>query len=75
MVVSRDAECLLSGESWEAGFSRAISSSTIVVLVLSRNAFDSIKDLTPSSPCDNVVLEHELALNLVLSVASPMFPR
>jgi len=60
-----DAECLLSGESWETGFCRALCSSTLVVLIISREAFQGVATLTPDSPPDNVILEFELALWLV----------
>lgn len=69
-----DQECLLSGESWEIGFSRAICRSTVIVLVLSRKAFTSIGTLTHESPCDNVILEFDLALELVFTPAPPYLP-
>ena len=61
-----DAECLLSGESWETGFCRALCSSTLVILVISREAFQGVATLTADSPPDNLILEFELALWLVI---------
>jgi len=65
-----DRECLKAGERWEEGFAAAISSSMLVVLVLSRNAFamadkrHNVAALTAMSDCDNMVLEFNLALEL-----------
>ena len=69
-----DAECLLTGESWEAGFSRAICSSTVVVTVLSRAALKNFVDLTPESRCDNVLLELQMALVLANIKGTTIFP-
>jgi hypothetical protein len=69
-----DRKCLLPGESWEACFSRALCSSTLVVTILSRNALSSVEELTPDSPCDNVLLEFELALALADIKGISLFP-
>jgi len=60
-----DAECLRSGESWEVGFCKAICRSTLVVVVMSRNALACVSCLGPDSACDNVILECALAHALV----------
>jgi len=65
-----DAECLRSGEKWEEGFSKAICSTSLVVIVMSRNAYKmegethNVEGLTEESNCDNVILEYGLALDL-----------
>jgi hypothetical protein len=69
-----DKKCLRSGESWEAGFSRAICSSTVVVAVMSREALASVATLTSDSPCDNVVLEYALSLSLAEMKNTAIFP-
>jgi len=58
----------------QAGFTKAICSSTVVVTVLSRDALASVSELTPDSPCDNVLLEHELALALAEMKGVAIFP-
>ena len=60
-----DKECLKLGEKWEDGFCKAICQSTVVVTVLSRTALASWNHLKKDSPCDNVLLEFQLALALV----------
>jgi len=74
MRVFWDKKCLLSGESWEAGFSRAICSSTVIVAVMSREALASVANLKSDSPCDNVVLEYALALALAEMKNTAIFP-
>ena len=60
---------------WEqAGFSRAICSSTVVVTVMSRDALASVGELKQESPCDNVVLEYGLALSLAEMKGIAIFP-
>jgi len=59
-----DVECLKSGEKWEQGFSKAICSTSLVVIVMSRNAYKmegethNVEGLTEESNCDNVILEY-----------------
>lgn len=69
-----DKKCLRAGESWEAGFSRAILSSTVVVAVMSREALASVATLKSDSPCDNVVLEYALSLSLAEIKNTAIFP-
>lgn len=66
-----DAECLQPGELWEVGFCKGLIRSRIFVPLLSRNATNcegnkrqNFTLLTPDSPCDNVLLEHMMALDL-----------
>ena len=58
----------------QAGFSRAICSSTVVVTVMSRDALASVGELKQESPCDNVVLEYGLALSLAEMKGIAIFP-
>jgi hypothetical protein len=44
------------------------------VTILSRNALSSVEELTPDSPCDNVLLEFELALALADIKGISLFP-
>ena len=65
-----DAERLASGEKWEEGFAKAICSTSLVVIVMSRNAYKmegkrhNVEELTEASRCDKVILEYGLALAL-----------
>ena len=64
-----DRECLKTGEKWEEGFADAICSCHLIVLVMSRTAFvmdgsHNVTTLAEDSRCDNVLLEHHLALEL-----------
>jgi hypothetical protein len=60
-------ECLKTGETWESGFCHALCSSSLVVPVISRETFPShdVHEIDEDSPCDNVILELDLALALV----------
>ena len=62
-----DKECLKTGEAWEVGFCRALCSSSLVVPVISRETFprQDVSEINEDSPCDNVILELDLALALV----------
>ena len=59
--------CLKTGETWEKGFCRALCRSALVVPVISRETFPSqmAAEICEDSPCDNVILELDLALALV----------
>jgi len=61
-----DKRCLPAGQPWEQGFADGLNSSTIFVPVLSKAALAPCAELTAASACDNVVLEHQLALELYL---------
>jgi len=63
--------CLLPGESWEVGFCNGLVKSSIFVPILTRGAINSPTNtrssfpaLTEASGCDNVLLEHRLALEM-----------
>lgn len=60
-----DVKCLKDGENWEAGFCRGLINSAVFVCVLSRKALENFKNLEQGSKCDNVLLEHHLALELL----------
>lgn len=77
-----DKKCLKPGEPWEEGFCSGLCSSMTFVCILSKEGINS-KDkawqnfgkLTKDSPCDNVHLEHRLALELrTLGYISKVFP-
>jgi hypothetical protein len=82
-----DRKGLDVGEDWEEGFVDALASSTIFLCLLSKNALfgcrkggahcHRIDTLTPDSPCDNVLLEWRMALELkemgLLSKICPVF--
>ena len=66
-----DVKCLKPGESWEEGFCRGLAQSHIFVPILSRGAINhasqakqSFAHLHPDSPCDNVLLEYMLAVEM-----------
>ena len=57
-----DVKCLKPGQEWEEGFADGLFASRVFVPVLSKAALASFANLQPDSRCDNVLLEHELAL-------------
>jgi len=59
-----DARCLPPGQPWEEGFADGLCSSDVFVPVISKAALAPFASLTPESRCDNVLLEHQLALEL-----------
>ena len=59
-----DKKCLLPGQRWEEGFADGLCGSDVFVPVLSKGALAPCAELGASSRCDNVVLEHQLALEL-----------
>lgn len=66
-----DKRCLKAGQPWEEGFCEGLVSSATFVAILSRDAINSsnktrqnFSELTENSPCDNVLLEWRLALEL-----------
>ena len=72
-----DKVCLVAGEDFETGFARALCNSRVVVIVMSRSAYQNTCTLKESSPCDNFILEHILTMELVdrkrLSAVLPVF--
>lgn len=66
-----DKKCLLPGQNWEAGFCKGLVRSANFVALLSRGAINNehidrqnFEKLQSNSPCDNVLLEWQLALEL-----------
>jgi serine/threonine protein kinase len=59
-----DARCLEPGRDWEEGFSEGLAASATIACVLSPGACENLLTLAPDSRCDNVLLEHRLALEL-----------
>lgn len=57
-----DKECLKPGQEWEDGFANGLFTSTVFVPILSKAALERFATLDDDSPCDNVMLEHLLAL-------------
>jgi serine/threonine protein kinase len=60
-----DSKCLKDGVPWESGFVDALCKSHCFVPILSRAALKvRFEGLSDSSPCDNVLLEYRLAIEL-----------
>ena len=57
-----DKECLKPGQPWEEGFADGLFASKVLIPVLSKGALANFSSLNADSPCDNVLLEHMLAL-------------
>jgi hypothetical protein len=77
-----DKECLKSGLPWEEGLCSGLVDSKTFVCLLSREAINhpakerqKFSKLEVESPCDNVLLEHQLALQLrSLRLIGNIFP-
>ena len=77
-----DKLCLLPGVDWEQGFCEGLVSSRAFVPLLSRDAINhpdiawqNFSKLTADSRCDNVFLEHRLAVELQgLGLIEKIFP-
>ena len=77
-----DKLCLLSGVDWEQGFCEGLVSSRAFVSLLSRDAINhpditwqNFSKMTSDSKCDNVYLEHRLAVELQdLGLIEKIFP-
>jgi ankyrin repeat protein/serine/threonine protein kinase len=79
--VWRDVQCLKDGVDFEEGFSDGLAQSKIFVCLISANAVANrstgrgFHTLQADSRCDNVLLEHLLALELKqLNMISRIFP-
>ena len=59
-----DRECLKTGEDWENAFGSALCNCSLVVMFISRALLLRLKGLTSASLCDNVLLEHQMAVSL-----------
>ena len=64
MRVWWDKKCLEPGVPWEAGFCRGLIKSRSFLPIVSPGACGTWDQLAASSPCDNVLLEYRLALEL-----------
>ena len=69
-----DVKELEKGKDWQDSFLQAITNSCLIVSVLSSGTFSKMHNLTPSSACDNVVLEQEIALILHETGKAVIFP-
>jgi serine/threonine protein kinase len=77
-----DKKCLEPGMPWEQGFCAGLVHSKTFVCLLSRHAINhpqkssqNFSQLTKDSPCDNVLLEHRLALQFrALGLIEKIFP-
>ena len=77
-----DKNCLEPGVDWEQGFCEGLVSSRAFVPLLSRDAINhaekawqNFSQLTADSNCDNVFLEHRLAVELQgLGLIDKIFP-
>jgi hypothetical protein len=59
-----DKVCLPKGVPWEEGFVDGLLGARIFVPIISRAALENFATLDMDSPCDNVLLEYRLALEL-----------
>ena len=59
-----DKRCLPAGQPWEQGFADGLCNCDVIVPVLSKEALARFADLTAASTYNNVLLEHQLALEL-----------
>ena len=64
MRVWYDTKSLLWGQRWEHGFVAGLRHSIVIVPVLSKKCLAPFTALGADSGCDNVLLEHSLALEL-----------
>jgi len=59
-----DKECLEVGQSWVEGFSNGLAACRYFVVLMSEAALAPLTQLHDCSPCDNVLLEMQMALEL-----------
>jgi len=66
-----DVKCLIPGQNWEEGFCSGLTNSSTFICLMSRGGMknpskdnQNFEKLTSDSPCDNIVLELRLALEL-----------
>ena len=77
-----DKKSLLAGKNWEEGFCDGLVSSRAFVCLLSKGAIahpankrQNLSQLSPTSNCDNVLLEHQLALEMrAMGMLDSVFP-
>ena len=63
LTVWWDKVCLKPGQPWEEGFADGLFDSCIFVPIMSKGGLANFATLNKDSPCDNVLLEHVLALD------------
>ena len=74
LVVFLDSKCLKDGVPWESGFVDALCKSYFFVPILSRSTLKArFEGLAAASPCDNVLLEYQLAQRSLVSRIFPLF--
>ena len=59
-----DKECLKPGEPWDVGFCVGLLKSKVFLPIISQVAIGSFEGLKTDSPCDHLLLEFALALEL-----------
>ena len=60
-----DVKCIQPGQDWEVEFIKGLVESRSLLPIVSRNGVDErFETLKQDSPCDNVLLEYRLALEL-----------
>ena len=59
-----DKECLKPGEPWDVGFCVGLMKSKVFLPIISQGAIGCFTDLQCCSPCDHLLLEFVLALEL-----------
>ena len=67
-------EVVKTGEHWETAFCKALCSSSVVIPIISRATFCDAAKIHEDSPCDNVILEFDLALSLNLLKGTAVMP-
>ena len=70
-----DKECLEKGKQWEDSFCSGLVRSRVFLPIISEGSVKGMKSLKQDSPCDNVLLELRLALELrELGMCEGVFP-
>ena len=65
LSVFLDKHCLVDGVSWRDGFIFGLRNSDLFVAIMSPGALARMTTLTETSPCDNVLLEYLVSLELM----------
>lgn len=71
-TVFLDKHCLNNGEEWEVGFLNALRTANLIVLLISDASLAGIK--TAHEEPDNVLLEYEVALELMSEHRAAILP-
>ena len=70
-----DQKCLPAGLKWQDGFVDGLFTSALFVPILSKAAITPFASLKEDSSCDNVLLEHRLALEaMAQGIIRGIFP-